>query len=341
MIAKSVVREPREVQRVLATVPYQTDELAQLRRAFAPAQFVHVPAGDSTAIAAELERADVAVLEGDLDDRHLSAPHLRWVHCDHAGLTRSARPEVFERGLIVTGSAGRSGPALAQHAFYFALALCYDASGLLEMQRARVWRGLPGYEDRLALWGKTLGVVGFGHTGREMARLGKAFGMRVVVYRRKGGDAPAEADLLLSVDSGDSIDQLVEESDVIMLAVHLSDETYHLLSSAQFARMRPGAIVINMARGPVVDEAALLAALRSGQVAGAGLDVFDKEPLPASSPLWDAPNVLITPHMTPRMPDKTQRSIDTIVENLRRYRVGEPMLNAITERDIYTRGQSS
>jgi phosphoglycerate dehydrogenase-like enzyme len=121
-----------------------------------------------------------------------------------------------------------------------------------------------------------------------------------------------------------------------MLATQLTDATYHMLSAAQFARMKRSAFIINMARGPLIDEAALIEALTSGRIGGAGLDVFDTEPLPADSPLWDAPNTIITPHATPSMPDKTQRSIDMIVENLARYRAGEPMLNAITRNDLFT-----
>jgi phosphoglycerate dehydrogenase-like enzyme len=328
---------PREIRSVLATVMFQPEEIEQLRQAFAPAEFVHVHPLDVDGLARALETADVAVLWGDLDERHLAAPGLRWVHCDHAGLTRSARPEVFDRGLLVTGSAGRSAPALAQHAFYFALALTFDARGLLERQAAHEWRAPEGYENRLALHGKTLGIVGFGNTGREMALLGKAFGMRVIAYRRRAGeDAPA-VDRLLAADAGDSVDALVEESDVIMLAAHLSDETYHLFSADQFASMKSSAYIINLARGGIIDQEALVEALRSGAIAGAGLDVADPEPLPADSPLWDLPNVLITPHMTPRLPDRTARSIQVIAENVGRYRRGEPLLNALTPRDVYTR----
>ncbi|MGC7101040.1 D-2-hydroxyacid dehydrogenase [Amycolatopsis lurida] len=327
----------REIRHVLATVVFDDDQVGQLRQAFAPAEFVHVQPWDADGIAAALEHADVAVIAGDLDDRHLRAPKLRWVHCDHSGLTRSARPEVFERGLLVTGSAGRSAPALAQHGFYFALALTFDARGLLEMQDAHQWRPAPGYEKKLSLWGKTLGIVGFGHTAREMARIGKAFGMRVIVYRRSAGAGTADVDVMLSADRGDSMDQLVTEADVIMLATQLTDATHHLFSTGEFARMKHTAFIINLARGPVIDQDALVKALHAGEIAGAGLDVADPEPLPPESALWDAPSVLITPHLTPAVPDRTQRSIDIIVENARRYRAGEPLMNALTERDIYTR----
>lgn len=333
--------QSRTISTVLSTVPFSEPEIDQLRTAFAPAEFVWCPSDDHQTIAAVLERADVAVLEGDLDDRFIAAPHLRWVHCDHSGLNRSARPEVFDKGLIVTGSAGRSAPALAQHGFYFALALIFEAQRLFEHQRNHVWRGIDGYFWKEGLWGKTLGIVGFGHTGREMAALGRAFGMRVIVYRRNGETVPDDVDVLLASDNGDSIDRLVLESDVIMLATQLTDETFHLFDAPRFAQMKSSAFIINLARGAVIDTAALIDALEQGTIAGAGLDVFEQEPLPADSPLWDAPNLVLTPHMTPRMPDKTQRSIATIVENVRRYRAGEPLTNAITPRDAFTRGPQS
>ena len=331
--------QEREIRSVLSTVLYRADEVEQLREAFAPAEVVHLHPGDAEGIAEALEHADVAVLPIDIDDRFLAAPNLRWVHCDHSGLTRSARPEVFEKGLIVTGSAGRSAPALAQHGFYFALALTFDAKQLFQKQAEHVWRGIPDYHERVALWGKTLGIVGFGNTGREMAQLGKAFGMRVIASRRRAGESHPAVDLMLSTDAGDSLDPLIEESDVVMLAAPLTDETYHLFSSEQFAAMKDDAYIINLARGPIIDQDALVEALRAGQIAGAGLDVTDPEPLPAESPLWDLPNVIITPHMTPMLPDRTQRSIDMIVENIGRYRRGEPLLNELSPRDIFTRSE--
>jgi phosphoglycerate dehydrogenase-like enzyme len=328
----------REIHTVLSTLLFQPHEIDQLRRAFAPAELIQLHPGDDEGVAAALERADVAVLPFDIDDRYLAAPHLRWVHCDHAGLNRSARREVFEKGLIITGSAGRSAPALAQHAFYLALALTFDARALFERQAAHEWGGISGYEHRVALHGKTLGVVGFGHTGEAMAALGKAFGMRVLAFRRRSGDVPPTVDRVLAVEDGDTLDPLLEESDVVMLAIALSDATHHLLGAEQFERMKDDAYLINLARGPIVDHDALTDALRTGQIAGAGLDVTDPEPLPPDSPLWDLPNVVITPHMTPKLPARTQRSIDMIVENIGRYRRGEQMLNALAPQDVFTKG---
>lgn len=334
MAAESPVQEVRSV---LATVMWKPEEVDQLRRAFAPAEFLHLHPGDSSGIADALKRVDVAIHLMDIDDRFLAAPNLRWVHCDHSGLTHSARPEVFEKGIIVTGSAGRSAEALAQHGFYFALSLTFDAKQLFAMQAAHVWRGIPDYHDRFALWGKTLGIVGLGNTGLAMAALGKAFGMKVIGYRRSAGDLPGNVDRMLSTDAGDSLDPLLEESDVIMLAAPLNDDTYHLFSRQEFERMKNDAYLINMARGQLIDQEALISALNSGDIAGAGLDVTDPEPLPTDSSLWEMPNVVITPHMTPKLPSRTQFSIDLIIENLRRYQRAEPLQNALTTRDIFTK----
>jgi phosphoglycerate dehydrogenase-like enzyme len=327
----------RTINKVLATVPYSEAEIDRLREAFAPADVTAVSFRDNEGIAAALEDADVAVILGDLDDRHLVAPHLKWVHCDHAGLTRSARPEVFDKGLIVTGSAGRSAAALAQHVFFFALSLTFDSYGLHDDHRRRVWGGIEGYHDRLSLWGRTMGIIGLGHTGTEVARLAEAFGMRVIAYRRQDTPAPAPVERLYCAERGDTVEPLLRESDVVVVAAHLSDETYHLIGEHELKTMKPSAYLINIARGAIVDESALVAALEAGVIAGAASDVFETEPLPPDAPVWNAPNVIITPHVTPRLPDRTQRSIEIIAENARRYRAGESMLNRLEPHHVFNR----
>jgi phosphoglycerate dehydrogenase-like enzyme len=326
----------RVIKKVLATVAFSEPQMEQLRRAFAPAEIIECSADDGATIESALREVDVAVLAGDLDERHIAAPNLQWIHCDHSGLTKSAKPELFKTNKIVTGSAGRSAAALAQHGFYFALALTFEARQLFRDQDSHVWRGIPGYTEKLGLVGKTLGVVGYGNTGKEMAALGKAFGMKVIVYTRSFVEAPSNVDQFFASERGDTIDVVIEKSDVIMLATQLTDATYHMFSREQFARMKKTAFIVNLARGPVIDEDALVEALSTGEIAGAGLDVFAKEPLPADSALWDQPNVIITPHATPALPDRTQRSINMIIANVENYRKRRPMLNAITEKDVFT-----
>ncbi|MCW4459795.1 D-2-hydroxyacid dehydrogenase [Microbacterium sp. MPKO10] len=330
----------REIHRVLATVDFDDEGIEQLRRAFEPASFTHVSKHDTDAVSALLGEADVAVLAGDLGDEVLAAPHLKWVHCDHAGLNDSARQDVFDRGLIVTGSAGRSGGALAQHAFFFALNFVYDIRSTLAKQSAHDWSGGEEFRNRQSLWGQNLTIVGFGHTGKAMAALGRASGMHVTVLTRSDTPKPADVDVLLSTDAGDTVDAAVRDADFVMLATNLTDVSFHMIAAPQLRLMKKTAVIINMSRGAVIDEPALVTALQNGEIAGAGLDVFEREPLPESSPLWDMPNVFITPHATPKLPDKTQRSIDTIVANAERYRRNEPLLNALSPRDLFTKGRS-
>ena len=319
------------------TVRYNPQQMEQLKKIFAPAKIITAGPRDTAAIEAALKTVDVAVLASDLDDRFRDAPALRWVHCDHAGLTKSARPWVFDHGLIVTSSAGRSGPALAEHAMFFMLALSYDVVGHLKAQTEHRWRREPAQEQLKALWGRTVGILGLGNTGRELAVRAKAFNMTVLGYRRSTEPAPAGVDRLYSSEKGDSLDAMLKECDFVVIAMPLSDATYHLIGTKQLDIMKPTACIINMGRGAIIDEEALVEALRAGKIRGAGLDTVTVEPLPATSPLWDLPNVLITPHFTPPVPDKVERCLAIMAENARRYRAGETvMINRLKAHDIYT-----
>ncbi|OCF31418.1 hypothetical protein I316_06820 [Kwoniella heveanensis BCC8398] len=326
-----------EITTVLSTLTWQHGELDQLRKAFAPADFVQLKNTEKDEITKVLQKAQVALLSADFASAILTAPNLKWIHVDAAGLNGFAKKEIFDKGLIVSGSAGRSGPALAQHAFYFALAFTYDVPASIDRQRAHQWNGAEAIRARPGLWGRKLGIVGFGYTGKEMAKLGRAFGMHVTVLRRLAGETSSDVDVMLSSERGHTLDPILD-CDVIMLANSLSDSTYHMISTEQLKRIPRTSVIINMARGEVIDEAALINALRSGEIAGAGLDVFEQEPLPAESPLWDLPNAICTPHATPSLPDKTQRSINVVVENVLRYRSGENLINTINFEDLYTKG---
>jgi phosphoglycerate dehydrogenase-like enzyme len=330
-----------EITAVLATVAYTGSHLERLKEILAPAEVIFVDSEDAAGIAAALTRVDVAVLRADLDQRFLAAPQLRWIHCDHAGLNNSAKPQVLARNdLMVTGSAGRAAPALAQHALFFALALTYDVNGLVATKKRHQWRGLPGYEDRRGLYGKTMGVIGLGHTGRALVPLARACGMRVLGYGR--GSAHAEGlnlDAYYDSSTGATLDDLLRDSDVVVLSIRMTDETFHLIGSRELQLMKPSAYLINIARGSVVDEAALVEALHNGTIAGAGLDVFENEPLLPDDAIWDAPNAVLTHHVTAEVPDLAASSLDIIAENVRRYRADEPLLNALKPSDLYTKGR--
>jgi phosphoglycerate dehydrogenase-like enzyme len=320
---------------VMTTLPYQQGHWERLIQAISPAELIRLEPDNANGIAAALERADVALLSGDLDERSLYAPHLRWIHSDHAGLNKSARPEVFERGLIVTSSAGRSSPALAEHILFFMLALTYNYPAFYQAQLAHQW-GIPAQDRLRGLYGRTVGIIGMGNTGKDLAIRVKACGMRVSGYRRRRAEPPLGVDRIYS-DQGETIDALLKESDFVVLVLPLSDATYHLIGERELALMKPSAFLINLARGAIVDEVALVTALRNRTIAGAGLDTFKQEPLPPDNPLWDTPNTLITPHTTPKVPDRIGRSLDIICENVRRYRANEPLLNVLTAEDVFTR----
>jgi len=328
----------RQIGSVLTTVVYQGWHLDRLREIFAPATLIQVAPDDDEGIAKALQTVDVAVLKADLDPRFVRASNLKWIHCDHAGVNKSARPDVIARKeLIVTASAGRAAPALAQHTFFFALALTYDAPALVHARERHEWRQIPGFSDRRGLYGKTLGIIGLGYTGKEVAALGKAMGMHVIGFGR-GAEQAATPGLDRYIDSaaGGTIDSLLAASDFVVLCIRLTDQTYRMIGARELGQMKRTAYLINMARGHVVDEAALVAALHAGTIAGAGLDVFEEEPLPPDAPIWDAPNTIMTHHQTAEMPDLVARSLDIIAENVRRYRAGEHLLNRIKPDDVYT-----
>lgn len=325
------------LQKVLLTVNYRPELHAKLLAALAPAEVVQVAANDEAGISAALEYVDAAVLGGDLDARFLNAPNLAWVHCDHAGLNNSAKPEVIDNGLIVTGSAGRAAPALAQHIFFLALSLAYDVPSLVDMKRSKIWRGGVDLSDKRCMLDKTIGIIGYGYTGVATAALAKAFGMKVLAYGKSDGATPDNVDRYFSRDGGDSIDEIVGASDVLALTIRLTDETYHMIGARELGLMKSSAVLINMARGAVVDEAALVRALHAGTIAGAGLDVFEQEPLPPEADIWDAPNTIITPHATAEIPDLQASSLNIICQNIDRYRSGGTMLNQILPGDIYTK----
>lgn len=317
-------------------LPFDPDQWARLEAALSPGRIMLVDTNDDAAVSEALEVAEIAILHSDLDARFVGAGRLRWIHCDHAGLTRSARPEVFEKGLIVTGSAGRSGPALAEHVLMFSLMLCARYPDFHEAQKRHEWRRAPEMADLFALYGRTMGIIGMGHTGKALAVRAKAFGMEVLGYRRRDEPAPEGVDRMYCSDLGEGIDEILEQADIVALVINLSDATHHMIGADQFARMKRSAILVNLSRGDVIDQGALIAALTEGRIAGAGIDVTTPEPLPPEHPLWDTPNLLITPHFSAKLPDRSERSLRMIIDNVQRYRSGQEMLNRITEEDLWS-----
>jgi phosphoglycerate dehydrogenase-like enzyme len=320
-------------------MPFDGPHWERFEAIAAPDRVVRIDRKDRAAFRKALGEAEIAFLGADLDEDVLAAPRLKWVHVNLSGMTLSARPEIFAKGLKVTGVAGRSAPALAEHAMMFMLAINANLRGFEEAQRAHRWGGVEGSRDLRALYGKTVAILGVGATAKELALRAKAFGMTVLGYRRREAAVPPGFDRVYCTDRGETLAPILAAADFIVCAINLSDATHHLIGADELARMKRSAVVVNLSRGGVIDEAALLDALYAKRIRGAGLDVFDTEPLPADSRFWDAPNTLVSPHFSaPVFEYRLQRTMAIIEENFRRYRAGEDMLNALTLEDVYTAG---
>jgi len=282
------------IKKIITNVRYRGALWNQLHETCLPATVIRVEEDDLDGLRDGLKTADVALLQALLPVKEMMGPNLRWLHVTHAGIDRVAHPEFLERGIRISGSAGYSVETMAEHALFFMLNLAYRSADLLDNQRRSAWEK-QGREHLRSLYGSTVGIVGLGYIGQALATRCKALGMRVLGYRRKDEPIDGVDKIYTSLEAG-GLEKLLEQSDYVVLALPLTNESYHLMTERRLACMKPSAHLINIARGDVVDEKALISALETNRIAGAGLDVFSQEPLPSTSPLWSLPNVLITPH---------------------------------------------
>ncbi|MCL4465783.1 MAG: D-2-hydroxyacid dehydrogenase [Chloroflexi bacterium] len=258
------------------------------------------------------------------------APRLKWVQALGAGVDHLMPAEALRRtSFIVTNVKGVHAIPMAETVLSMLLNFVKDWPGLWENKRHHRWqRRIPG-----ELYGKTLGLVGLGKIGREVARVGKSLGLLVIGVRRTGAGEPvANVDLVLP--PGELLEMLAR-SDFVVCCLPNTPETYHLIGEPEFRAMRPTAYFVNVGRGQVVDEAALARALREGSIAGAGLDVFEEEPLPETSPPWGLENVLIMPHIGGDSGRFMERCAEIVRENLQRYATRQPLLNLVDVRRGY------
>lgn len=281
---------------------------------------------DLEALTARLPEADVLVVSGLWRNALLeAATKLRWIQSIGAGYDQFPLDELRGRGIRLSSARGVNRNAVSEHALALILALARKLPEARDNQRRHVWRGMIGEvtrrEDELS--GKTLGIIGLGHIGSRTAALAKAFGLRVIATKRTPAAAPSVAD---EVWPAGRVDDLLRAADFVVLHCPLTDETRGLISRERLALMKPSAYLINVARGACVDEPALLDALHSGAIAGAGIDHFLDEPLPADSPFWDVDNVFITPHTAGETQQYESNVLDILMENLGRIERGEQTL---------------
>lgn len=301
---------------------YRLGEAYEARQGDCP----HHHAWSKAELLPRLAEAQVLCLSGYWDNGLIDKiPNVRFIQLCSAGYDHFDTTALKARGIRLATAAGANANAVSEHAFALLLALTRRMSEARDNQHKRFWRGmisdLDQREDELA--GKTLLIVGLGRIGQRIARIGKAFDMRVIGIKRSAGDPIPGVDVLAAQAE---LLSLLPAADAVVLACPLTPETRGLIGAATLAAMKNSAYLVNVARGPVVDEQALIDALTARRIAGAGIDVTAIEPLDQTSPLWSLDNVVLTPHTAGETRRHEANVIDILIENLERLGRGEAML---------------
>jgi phosphoglycerate dehydrogenase-like enzyme len=255
-------------------------------------------------------------------------PNLRWVHSRSVGLERSMFPELIESSVPLTNGIGVFSPSLGEFALGAILYFAKDFRRMIRNQMAGVWEQFTV----IPVAGKTVGIIGYGDIGRAVAERVKAMGMKVLALKRHA-QAPNVADPLVDKMYGrEQITAMISECDYIVVATPLTAETRGMIGETEFAAMKPSAVVVNLGRGPVIDEALLIRALTSNNIKGAALDVFDKEPLPEGHAFYNLENVLLSPHCADNTPEWLDDAMHLFIAQYERFRSGEPLLNVVNKK---------
>lgn len=252
-------------------------------------------------------------------------PALRWVQGPNAGYDHPIWLDLVDRGVIFTRAADIWVEPMAQYIHTWVLGWSQGVVGQIDRSRAHDWTRVAP-DDVTA---RTIGIIGFGGIGRPTARIAKALGMRVLATRR----TPGPADDVDEMYPPDRLHEVLAASDYVVICTPLTDDTRDLIGAAEFAAMGPGTVMINVARGEIVDEDALADALTNGTIRGATIDVTRTEPLPPESPLWDLPNLVITAHQSGEGPRSEERLDALFLDNLERYVSGRPLRNTVVRDD--------
>jgi phosphoglycerate dehydrogenase-like enzyme len=287
----------------------------------------HILIDSSSALAAAPKNAEV-ILHWDgprdlLRSAFLANPDVRWVHSRAAGLDNLLFPELIESPVVLTNGTGVFSQSLGEFALAAILYFAKDFPRMIRNQRAGRWEQFD--VDEIA--GQTVGIVGYGDIGRAAARRVHAMGMHVLALKRH---APSAADPLIEQFYGpQELSAMLARCDYVVVAAPLTPETRHMIGDAAFAAMKPSAVIINIGRGPVIDQAALVRALESRQIRGAGLDVFEKEPIPPGDPMYTFENVLLSPHCADHTRDWLDQAMRFFLQQYDRFCNGQPLENIV------------
>jgi phosphoglycerate dehydrogenase-like enzyme len=281
------------------------------------------------------------------DDLLTKAPRLRWVQLHSAGADHLLGQPIMKSDALITTTSGIHATPIAEYALASMLAWSRRLPKMLYYQQRREWpQGRWALFASQELRGATLGIVGYGSIGREVGRIGKCFGMRVVAAKRSVNEArdtgyklpgtgDPEAQMPDRIYPPERLREMLAECDFVVISLPLTSETRGLIGEEELQAMKPTAYLVNVSRGGIVNEPALIKALQEGWIAGAGLDVFEMEPLPPDSPLYDLDNVILSPHVAGFSPHYDERASDLFAENLRRYLAGEELLNLVDKKAGY------
>jgi phosphoglycerate dehydrogenase-like enzyme len=313
-------------------------------RQFSPRIFLSLVEGEALFLE-ELPEAEVVVIWPRPFDLSL-APRLKWIQLISAGLDDFVGHPIMESSIIITTASGIHATPIAEYVLASILTFSRHFREIWRLQERRewsvnAWESLRGEELR----GKTVGILGYGSIGREVGRLCQAFGMRVLAtdsaqemedrgYRTPGTGDP-KGMVLDSLFPPSQLREMLKECDFFIVAVPLTPETEGMVGREELKAMKRGAYLVNISRGRVVDEEALIEALKEGRIGGAGLDVFAQEPLPQESELWGLDNVILSPHISANTPHYQERFTELFCENLRRYLTGEELLNVVDKKRGY------
>ncbi len=273
--------------------------------------------------------SDVEILYGTVPESALPhATSLQWVMQPFVGVEGSMYPAFKESPITLVNSRRLYGPQLAEHAFALLLSLTRGIHTQLDLMREKAWKWLPCVE----VSGMTMGILGLGGIGRAVAQRAKAFDFNVIAVDPEPMDKPDTVDALGQLDW---LPEFLSRSEVLTVCCPITPQTHKLLSHAEFDALPEGCFFINVSRGKVVDEAALIAALESGKVAGAGLDVTYTEPCPPDNPLWTLPNVILTSHTAGASQNIAKRAMELFIDNMHKYVNGEPLTNVVDKEKGY------
>ncbi|MCI0439229.1 MAG: D-2-hydroxyacid dehydrogenase [Chloroflexi bacterium] len=301
--------------------------LTELRAAFPSHSFVPAATEDEQ----KRQAKDADVFFGyPSREVFLAAERLRWIHCPGTGIDRLMEiPELADSDVVLTNARGPHANAIADHVFGFVLTFAHRLRVMWADQKAHRWDTRKHDERIMELGGSTMGILALGDIGRAVARRAHAFGMTVYAVDKRPVPRPLE---VWEVWTPERLDDLMRVSDWFVVAAPFTAETKGLIDRRRIGLMKRGAYLIAVSRGGIVDEAALLDALRSGQLAGAGMDVFEEEPLPSNSPFWEAENVLISPHSSALTPQMWEARRQIFRENFRRFTSNEPFIYVCDKR---------